>query len=101
MLNVFIIVYVKDIDKLWTEIMHKARYLEKVTKICDDTMVILLPYMFEQLELCQKSLAGYRKKKIYFIIIIPVASTKIYKLESEGDRWPKNDFLTAGGMDIV
>lgn len=66
MFNVYIVVYVKDIDKLWTEIMHKARYLEKVTKICDDTMVILLPYMFEQLELCQKSLAGYHRTHLHF-----------------------------------
>jgi len=41
--------------------MNKARFLENVIEICtgDGSMEILLPYMLEQLELCQKSLAGY------------------------------------------
>lgn len=41
--------------------MARARSLENVIKICTDdgTMENLLPHMFEQLELCQKSLAGY------------------------------------------
>lgn len=45
--------------------MTKARFTENVIEICtgDGSMEILLPYMFEQLELCQKSLAGYNTKK--------------------------------------
>jgi len=41
--------------------MTKARFIENVIEICtgDGSMEILLPYMLEQLELCQKSLAGY------------------------------------------
>jgi hypothetical protein len=41
--------------------MTKARFVENVIEICtgDGSMELLLPYMFEQLELCQKSLAGY------------------------------------------
>jgi len=41
--------------------MNKARFIENVIEICtgDGSMEILLPYMLEQLELCQKSLAGY------------------------------------------
>lgn len=43
--------------------MTKARFLENAIEICtgDGSMEILLPYMLEQLELCQKSLAGYHK----------------------------------------
>lgn len=42
--------------------MTRARFTENCIEICtgDGSMEILLPYMFEQLELCQKSLAGYR-----------------------------------------
>jgi hypothetical protein len=41
--------------------MNKARFVENIIEICTDdgTMEIFLPYMYEQLELCQKSLAGY------------------------------------------
>jgi len=51
--------------------MTKARFLENVIEICtgDGSMEILLPYMLEQLELCQKSLAGYQnifKSNLYF-----------------------------------
>lgn len=59
---------IKAIDKLWVQIMTKARFIENIIEICtgDGSMAILLPYMFEQLESCQKSLAGYNE--IYFII---------------------------------
>lgn len=40
--------------------MTRARFVENIIEICtgDGSMEVLLPYMFEQLELCQKSLAG-------------------------------------------
>lgn len=49
--------------------MNKAHFVENVIEICTDdgSMEILLPYMYQQLELCQKSLTGYYK--IYLHII--------------------------------
>ncbi|XP_050528019.1 dynein axonemal heavy chain 8-like [Daktulosphaira vitifoliae] len=54
-----------NIDKLWVQIMTRAKFTENVIEICtgDDSMEILLPYLKEQLELCQKSLAGYLDQK--------------------------------------
>lgn len=51
--------------------MTKARFVENVIEICTDdgSMEILLPYMYEQLELCQKSLAGYHKINLYIKIL--------------------------------
>ncbi|XP_050440010.1 dynein axonemal heavy chain 5-like [Adelges cooleyi] len=54
-----------NIDKLWVQIMTRAKFTENVIEICtgDDSMEILLPYLKEQLELCQKSLSGYLDQK--------------------------------------
>ncbi|XP_014253708.1 dynein heavy chain 8, axonemal isoform X2 [Cimex lectularius] len=53
------------IDRMWVKIMLRAREIVKVIDVCvgDSTMTTTLPYLAEQLELCQKSLVGYLEQK--------------------------------------
>ena len=54
-----------DIDKGWVKIMQKAHDEMNVVNTCvgDDLLGHMLPQLFEQLELCQKSLTGYLECK--------------------------------------
>ncbi|CAL4075211.1 unnamed protein product, partial [Meganyctiphanes norvegica] len=53
------------IDKNWQKIMARAHDNANVVACCvgDDMLKQLLPYLQDQLELCQKSLSGYLEKK--------------------------------------
>ena len=55
------------IDRTWQKLMSRAHDIYGVVNVCigDDNLKISLPYMQEQLELCQKSLSGYLEKKRY------------------------------------
>ena len=55
------------IDRTWQKLMSRAHDIYGVVNVCigDDTLNVTLPYMQEQLELCQKSLSGYLEKKRY------------------------------------
>ncbi|RZF49054.1 hypothetical protein LSTR_LSTR015843 [Laodelphax striatellus] len=54
-----------NIDRAWVKIMMRAREVHNAIEVCvgDETMRQLLPYLLEQLELCQKSLTGYLEQK--------------------------------------
>ncbi|XP_035999780.1 dynein heavy chain 8, axonemal [Fundulus heteroclitus] len=55
----------QDIDKSWIKVMKRAQNVPKVLECCvgDPILGQLLPDLQKQLELCQKSLAGYLEKK--------------------------------------
>ncbi|XP_016518823.1 dynein heavy chain 8, axonemal [Poecilia formosa] len=55
----------QDIDKAWLQVMKRAQNFPNVVECCvgDPTLGKLLPDLQKQLELCQKSLAGYLEKK--------------------------------------
>ena len=55
------------IDRTWQKLMSRAHDIYGVVNVCigDDNLKVTLPYMQEQLELCQKSLSGYLEKKRY------------------------------------
>ncbi|CAM4927444.1 unnamed protein product [Rotaria socialis] len=54
-----------NVDKTWIKLMSKAKENPNVLSCCttDETLFPLLNNMLEQLELCQKSLAGYLEAK--------------------------------------
>jgi len=49
-----------SVDKSWQRIMARVKELPNVILCCveDDILAQMLPHLFEQLELCQKSLTG-------------------------------------------
>ncbi|KAM4579488.1 dynein axonemal heavy chain 8-like, partial [Fundulus diaphanus] len=55
----------QDIDKSWIKVMKRAQKVPNVLECCvgDPILGQLLPDLQKQLELCQKSLAGYLEKK--------------------------------------
>ena len=55
------------IDRTWQKLMSRAHDIYGVVNVCigDDNLKVTLPFMQEQLELCQKSLSGYLEKKRY------------------------------------
>ncbi|CAF1018411.1 unnamed protein product, partial [Didymodactylos carnosus] len=54
-----------NVDKTWIKLISKAKENSNVLLCCtsDETLLPLLNNMLEQLELCQKSLAGYLETK--------------------------------------
>jgi len=49
-----------SVDKSWQRIMARVKDVPNVMLCCveDDILAQMLPHLFEQLELCQKSLTG-------------------------------------------
>jgi len=48
------------VDKSWLRIMARVKEMSNVIVCCadDDVLAQMLPHLYEQLELCQKSLTG-------------------------------------------
>ena len=56
-----------NVDKSWQRVMQHAHNTLNVIQCCvgDDFVAQMLPHLLEQLEVCQKSLAGYSETTNY------------------------------------
>ena len=79
----------QTIDKNWVKIMTKGNEQPIAIQYIDgnDSLKQLLPYMLEQLELCQKALSGYLdQKRAAFPRFFFVADATLLEVLSQGSN---------------